>query len=176
MLTSGIGTRASGSSGVCSSLQQVTFNSVREMLPDRVIQQACREVGYRYRRRKLTPIVTMLHMILAAIWPEESFQASWQMIWAGAVATHPDLDGRGVSSGSLAKARTRLPVALWQRVWAFLSARVQQLRPPGPTGEGIGSSSSTAPVCRCRRRRGCLSSSAPAPGEGGNATIRWLAW
>lgn len=130
MLTSGIGTRASGSSGVCSSLQQVTFNSVREMLPDRVIQQACREVGYRYRRRKLSPIVTMLHMILAAIWPEESFQASWQMIWEGAVATHPDLEGRGVSSGSLAKARTRLPVALWQRVWAFLSARVQQLSAP----------------------------------------------
>lgn len=130
MLGTGIGTDALGTSGVSSKLQQVTFNSVRKVLPDSVIQQACRKVGHTYRQRVLTPIVTMLHMILAAIWPEESFQASWQLLWDSAVAAFPMLAGKRPSSGSLAKARLRLPLCLWQQVWEYLAGKVQELSEP----------------------------------------------
>lgn len=130
MLTSGIGMEATESSAVSLQLQQVTFNSVRKVLPDQVIERACRDVEYTYRRRTLTPIITILHMMLAAIWPEESFQASWQVIWDSAVGAFPGLKGKSLSSGSLAKARGRLPMVLWERVWAFLSERVQELSEP----------------------------------------------
>lgn len=125
-----IGTDASESADVSCKLQQVTFNSVRKILPDQAIKQACRDVGYTYRRRVLTPIITMLHMILAAIWPEESFQASWQLIWDSAVGAFPSLKGKRPCSGSLAKARARLPLALWNRMWDFLVSKVEQLSEP----------------------------------------------
>ena len=94
MLIPRIGTDAAGGSDVSFQLQQVTFNSIREVLPDSAIEQACRDVQYSYRQRVLTPIVTMLHMILAAIWPEESFQASWELVWGSAVGAFPGLGGK----------------------------------------------------------------------------------
>jgi hypothetical protein len=107
-----------------------TLNSVRKVLPNQAIEQACQDLRYTFRRRTLTPIVTMLHMILAAIWPEESSQASWHVIWDAAVGAFPTLRGKRPSSGSLAKARARLPVALWEQVWDFLAASVQKLSEP----------------------------------------------
>lgn len=130
MLDTRIGMDASGSSDVSSKLQQVTFNSIREVLPDSAIEQACRQAGHTYRRRVLTPVVTILHMILAAIWPEESLEASWQLLWDSAVGAFPGLAGKRPSSGSLAKARARLPLCLWEHVWDFLVAKVQELSKP----------------------------------------------
>jgi hypothetical protein len=111
-------------------LQQVTFNSVREVLPDRVIDQACEDCKYTYRERVLTPVITVLHMILAAIWPEESFQASWELLWDNAVGAFEALQGKSPSSGSLAKARLRLPMELWQRIWDFVAAKAQDVSKP----------------------------------------------
>jgi hypothetical protein len=125
-----IGTDASGGSSVSSKLEQVSLNSVREVLPDRVIEQACRDCGHTYRQRVLTPVVTVLHMILSAIWPEESFQASWHLLWDNAVGAFATLQGQCPSSGVLAKARGRLPMDLWQTIGQFLSARVQELSEP----------------------------------------------
>jgi hypothetical protein len=118
---------AQASSDVSSQLQQVTFNSVRKVLPDQAIDRACQKVGYHYRQRTLTPIVTILHMILAAIWPEESLQASWDLLWGSAVGAFPWLKGKCPSSGSLAKARARLPMALWRQVWDYVRATVADL-------------------------------------------------
>jgi hypothetical protein len=136
MFNSRIGKDASGSSNVSFQLQQVTFNSVRKVLPDSAIEQACRDVRHAYRARALTPIVTMLHMILAAIWPEESFEASSHLLWDNAVAAFPDLQGERPSSGSFSKARARLPLELWQRVWDFLAAKVQVLSEPFDSWRG----------------------------------------
>lgn len=130
MLDNAIGTDALGSSAICSRLEQVTFNSIRKILPDGVIMQACRDAHHTYRRRVLTPLVTVLHMILAAIWPEESFEASGQLLWDSAVGAFPSLQGRRPSSGSLAKARGRLPMVLWENIWDYLAAKVQQLSEP----------------------------------------------
>ncbi|MBL7154746.1 MAG: hypothetical protein ISS79_13610, partial [Phycisphaerae bacterium] len=62
-------------------LEGSIFNSIRNILPDHDITRACTEIQYEYRNRTISPIVTVLHMILAAIWPEESFNASWQVLW-----------------------------------------------------------------------------------------------
>jgi hypothetical protein len=130
MPTSRIDKDAAGTSNVSFQLQQVTFNSIRKALPDQAIERACRDAKHTYRKRTLTPIVTILHMILAAIWPEESFEASWQLLWDSAVGAFPRFQGGSPSSGSLAKARARLPAGLWSRVWDFMAARVQELSEP----------------------------------------------
>ena len=71
-----------------ASLESASLNSVRKTLPDKIIQDACHQVNYNYRNSLITPIVTVLHMILAAIWPEESFNASWQLLWSSFEANY----------------------------------------------------------------------------------------
>jgi len=63
-------------------LESAPLNSIRKILSDDIIHDACDQVNYNYRNRFITPVVTVLHMILAAIWPEESFNASWQLLWS----------------------------------------------------------------------------------------------
>ncbi len=47
----------------------ITLNSIRKILPDKTIHDACHQVNYDYRNRFINPVVTVLHMILTAIWP-----------------------------------------------------------------------------------------------------------
>jgi hypothetical protein len=67
---------------IFQKLQESALNSIRKILPDKVIDRACRECNYHYRHRLLTPTVVVFHLIMAAIWPEESFHACWQVMWA----------------------------------------------------------------------------------------------
>ena len=127
MRTDRIGQLASSGPVFPLALEQVTFNAIREVLPDRLILRACQAVGYSYRRRVLTPVVTILHMLLAAIWPEESFQASADLLWDNAVAAGAAPAAKMPSSGSFAKARARLPLALWRRVHDAVAAKAQTL-------------------------------------------------
>ena len=108
------------------TLRTMTLNSVREVLPDRAIDAACRAVGHEWRERVLTPVVTVLHMILAAMWPEESFAASWQVIWDAMASRLPGVAGRSPGSGSVSKARARLPLGLWKRLFAWVSGQAQE--------------------------------------------------
>ena len=71
MLSKSIGKAARKTSKFPASLESVTLGSIRKILPDKIIHDACHQVNYNYRSRFITPIVTVLHMILAAIWPEE---------------------------------------------------------------------------------------------------------
>jgi hypothetical protein len=102
-----------------------TLNAIQQLLPENKIQQFCAEVQYPWRDRILSPAVTVLHMILAALWPEESFNASWQVQWAGVASRYPELAGRSPSRGSVAKARARLPLALWEKLCAYVSQTAQ---------------------------------------------------
>ena len=122
-----IGTKVEKRPAIGFELEQVTLNSVRHILPNAAIEQACRDAGHTYRRRTLTPIVTVLHMILAAIWPEESFQASLQLLWDNFAGACPALAGKAPASGSLSKARMRLPLGLWQRVTKYLAVKAETL-------------------------------------------------
>jgi hypothetical protein len=127
MLMNSIGKSDSDSTGISRRLQQVGLNSIRNILPDRMIEQTCKQIGYRFRRRKITPVVTVLHMVMAAIWPEESFNACWQVLWDTFISWFPQLSGQCPSRGRVAEARARLPLRLWQRLFEQLSGKAQAL-------------------------------------------------
>ena len=122
-----IGIRSAETEKISSMLESVSLNSIRKVLPDSLIQQACCEAGHTYRERQLSPIVTVLHMITAAIWPEESFVAGWQTFWVAVASKFPQLSGKSPSRGSVSKARNRLPLELWQYLFMQVSLLAQQL-------------------------------------------------
>ncbi len=92
------------------------MNVLRDILPDEQILSACREAGHEFRRRLLTPVVTVFHMIAAALWPENSFRSAWQSTGAPRV-----------SSGSLADARTRLPLGVVSALFDKVTDAAQRL-------------------------------------------------
>jgi len=112
---------------ISDKIEQVSFNSVRKVLSDTAIVQACKSVGYKYRERKITPIVTILHMIMAAIWPEDSFNASWHVLWASFVSKFVHLSGQSPSRGNVSQARARLPVKLWRFLFEWICQKGQEL-------------------------------------------------
>lgn len=94
------------------------LNAVRELLPNDAIEDLCQEAGYYFRSRLLCPLVTIFHMIGAAISREGSFQSSWH------------LNGQTGSSGSLAKARKRLPESIWQGLDHWICDQIAQRHDP----------------------------------------------
>jgi hypothetical protein len=64
-------------------------------------------------------------MILAGIWPEESFVASWQLLWASFAANSPSMAGQSPSRGTVSNARKRLPLEVWHKIAAWLSQQGQ---------------------------------------------------
>lgn len=90
------------------------LNALRELLPNEAIEELCREAGYYFRTRLLCPLVTIFHMIGAAISRDGSFQSSWH------------LNGQAGSSGSLAKARKRLPQSVWQGLDQWILNQISQ--------------------------------------------------
>jgi hypothetical protein len=112
---------------ISGKIEKMTLNSIRKIMPDKAIEEICDAAGYRYRQRVITPIVTVLHMILAAIWPEESFSASWQILWTSFSSMHPEHVGISPSLGSVAKARYRLPLEIWKKLFGWLSLQTQNL-------------------------------------------------
>lgn len=130
MLVNGIDKSGRDSEGISDQFQQVILNSIRNILTDSMIEQTCREMNYNFRRRKITPVVTVLHMVMAAIWPEESFNACWQVLWDSFISWFPQLSGQCPSRGRVAEARGRLPLGLWQRLFEHLSAKAQTLSQP----------------------------------------------
>jgi len=86
------------------------MNALRDILPDSQILAACRDAGHEFRKRLLTPVVTVFHMIAAALCPEGSFRSAWQSTGAPPI-----------SSGSLADARARLPLRV---VAAFMHTMI----------------------------------------------------
>jgi len=127
MLINSIDKSGGNSPRISDQFQQVILNSIRNILPDGMIERTCEQIGYRFRRRKLTPVVTVLHMVMAAIWPEESFNACWQVLWDTFISWFPQLSGQCPSRGRVAEARARLPLRLWQRLFEQLSAKAQTL-------------------------------------------------
>jgi hypothetical protein len=115
---------------ISSSLASIPLSSIRQVLPDKAIDQACQEAGYQFRHRLIVPVVTVLHMLLAAIWPEESFNASWQVLWSVFKSRYPQLPLGSPSRGTVAKARSRLPMAVWQSLFGWVSKQTQQLSEP----------------------------------------------
>jgi len=112
---------------ISAKLEQVSLNSIRKILPDSMIIRICDDIGYQYRERIMTPIVTILHMVMAAIWPEDSFNASWQVLWSAMTSKFPQLAGLSPSAATVSKARSRLPVKLWHKLLDYISRKGQEL-------------------------------------------------
>lgn len=93
-------------------LESGQLNAVRELLPNDVIEKACEDCKYYFRTRLLTPLVVVFHMISAGISREKSFQSAWH------------LNGQTRQSGSLAKARKRLPLEIWERIHAWMMQEI----------------------------------------------------
>lgn len=127
MLTGSIVQREEETVKISTLLERTTLNSIRKALPDRVVVKGCRAVGYTWRERTLTPIVTVLHMLLAALWPEESFNASWEVMWYSLKSQFPQLPDKSPSGGSVAKARGRLPLKVWQHIFEWISRQAQEV-------------------------------------------------
>lgn len=130
MLNKNIDRASKNHEDISEKIEAITLNSIREVLPDKAIEDACNASGYRHRQRVITPIITVLHMILAAIWPEESFAASWQILWTSFSSMFVEHSGKSPSLGSVAKARYRLPLEMWKMLFEWLSLQAQNLSQP----------------------------------------------
>lgn len=108
-------------------LGTTTLNSVRKVLPDSEIKAACKQAGFAYRERLITPDVVVFHMVLAALWPEESFAASWQVLWESIVSRLPGAEEHAPGSGSVAKARARIPIDVWLFLFQGLAQRAAEM-------------------------------------------------
>jgi hypothetical protein len=132
----GFGIRSSGAPKISEQIVSSTLNAVQKWLPVARIEQMCHEVGYVWRDRILTPPVIVLHLILSALWPEESFDAGWQVQWAAVAGRHPERAGQSPSRGTVSKARKRLPLALWEALGRYVSERAQAVAEPFASWRG----------------------------------------
>jgi hypothetical protein len=123
--TASCGIPAPDTPAISEKIVAGTLSAIQRLLPESRIRQVCAQVQYPWRQGVLPPPVTVLHMILAALWPESSFEASWQVQWAAAISRYPELAGRCPSRGTVARARARLPLAVWERLCAHVSEMTQ---------------------------------------------------
>lgn len=97
-----IGKRRKKLKQIREKLESTQLKAFQKLLPPKRIKQIAQELGYDFRNRLLTPPVTVFHMLNAAFSREKSFQSAWHNI------------GETGRSGSLAKARQRVPLKVWQ--------------------------------------------------------------
>lgn len=137
MYTASIGQSQERPAKISRLLEEISLNSIRKVLPDRIIKEGCSAADYTYRDRILTPIVTVMHMLLAALWPEASFWAAWQVMWCSVKSHACDLQAKSPSAGSLGKARKRLPLAVWRHIFDWVSRQAQEISKPLDKWRGL---------------------------------------
>jgi len=97
-------------------VREVPLVALREELTDGQIVAACRACGYRFRRRRYDPVVTVFHFLVQAVQREESFAATWQELWTPLAAACPELDLARSGLSGLTRARCRLPRTVMERL------------------------------------------------------------
>jgi hypothetical protein len=95
-------------------LEDSHLQSIKEILSRQCIERICQSQDYSYRKRLVTPLVTLLHMIGSAVSRENSFQSAWHNI------------GQTGGSDILCKARKRLPLRIWQGVDQWIDAEIEK--------------------------------------------------
>lgn len=119
MSTSIIGGFRARLESVRRKIEESQMNALRDILPDSDVLAACRAAGHEFRARLLTPVVTVFHMIAAALRPEGSFRSAWQ----SSGAPH-------VSTGSLSDARARLPLGVVSALFDTVAGAAETLSEP----------------------------------------------
>lgn len=95
-------------------LESSQLKAIQNLLPKKVIKKICRAQEYYFRDRFLTPAVTVFHMLNTAFSRENSFQSAWHNI------------GETGQSGSLSKARQRIPLKIWQQLDKWVVNQIEQ--------------------------------------------------
>jgi hypothetical protein len=104
-----------------STVLQRIKHDLREFLSDAAVLQACREVGYRWRRRRLDPLLT-LHLFIL------------QVLHGNTALTHlRHLSKLPVTAAACCKARGRLPLSVLQMLLRQSSAAMGR----AAGGEGL---------------------------------------
>jgi len=106
--------------GVHRELREAPLEALRNLLPDRVIVEACVRCEHVWRDRRYGPVTTVFHYLLQAIGREDSFASTWQDLWTTAAAEIPDAADAAPEHSALTHARSRLPVRLMEELatWA----------------------------------------------------------
>ena len=95
-------------------LESGQLNAVRELVSKDMIEDICNDSGYDFRHRIITPLVTIFHMISAGMSRDGSFQSAWHF------------NGQSGKSGTLAKARKRLPLEVWARLHEQIAEEIEK--------------------------------------------------
>lgn len=95
-------------------LEDNQLQGIKEILSQQCVEQICQSQDYNYRKRLITPLVTLLHMIGSAVSREKSFQSAWHN------------SGQIGGSDILCKARKRLPLRIWQGVDQWIDAEIEK--------------------------------------------------
>lgn len=95
-------------------LENNQLKPIKRLITKKCVEEICRKQCYVYRKRKLTPIITILHMIGAALSREKSFQSSWNN------------GGQIAASDTLSKARKRLPLLIWNELDQWIDRCIDQ--------------------------------------------------
>jgi hypothetical protein len=107
---------------ILPALRQVR-EDLAELSDRTAVEQACRELGYRWRDRQLDPYTTVHLFIL-------------QVLHQNTAMTHlPHLAGERFSASAYCQARQRLPVELFERL---VDSFAQALERPGDAGRWHG--------------------------------------
>lgn len=114
---------------ILTSLKRVRDDGIESSLPTSLVDQACRELGYVFRHRLLTPAVTLQLFCL-------------QVLHGNTAITHlRQLSGIEFSSSSYSEARSRLPLGLLQavleRMSAFMRDAAATVLPPALFGRRL---------------------------------------
>ena len=95
-------------------LKDSQLKAVRGLITDERVAVICKESHYDYRDRMITPLVTILHMIGAALSRERSFQSTWHN------------SGQIGGSDIISKARQRLPKEVWHRLDRWMEKGIEK--------------------------------------------------
>lgn len=95
-------------------LEESQLQAVKEIITKKRVEGICRAQGYVYRERLMTPLVTILHMIGAALSREQSFQSAWHNT------------GQVGRSDSLSRARKRLPLGIWHGLDRWIAQQIER--------------------------------------------------
>jgi hypothetical protein len=90
------------------------FEPIKRLLRRKTVVKICKDNNYEFRHRIMPPLLTILHMIGAALSRDGSFQSSWHN------------NGQVGNSDMLSKARERLPEQIWVGVDRWIIGEIER--------------------------------------------------
>jgi len=101
---------------IWKAIKENPLASIREILTDNMIYQACADYGHEFRRRMLDPVAVVFHYILHAVQRENSFAATCQEIMAPAFAGFSDQAANIDANGAFTHARSRFKKEILEKL------------------------------------------------------------